>query len=177
MGLQFKFIKKGKSIKDPLDGFTEVLEDYAIGARVGGFNGCEEAAWEVLDMADRLVPVDTGKLRNSWFLEQDGNAFKISYEAIEPWANASNGIYNYAWRIHEDLSLNHPNGGQAKFLEQPLREHHNYLLSIIKENVKKAFKAVDKGSISETTDTSSHKGNKRSRSANKASKLLNKRRR
>lgn len=29
---------------------------------------------------------------------------------------------NYAVYVHENLEANHPNGGQAKFLEQPARE-------------------------------------------------------
>lgn len=28
----------------------------------------------------------------------------------------------HATRIHEDLEMRHPNGGQAKYLEQPMRE-------------------------------------------------------
>lgn len=29
---------------------------------------------------------------------------------------------NYGVHVHENLAMNHPNGGQAKFLEQPARE-------------------------------------------------------
>lgn len=29
----------------------------------------------------------------------------------------------YAWKVHEDLSAKHPNGGQAKFLERAFREY------------------------------------------------------
>lgn len=29
----------------------------------------------------------------------------------------------YAWRVHEDMSAVHPNGGQAKFLERAYREY------------------------------------------------------
>lgn len=33
----------------------------------------------------------------------------------------------HAAKIHEDLTLQHPNGGQAKFLEAPLRRHSREL--------------------------------------------------
>jgi hypothetical protein len=29
----------------------------------------------------------------------------------------------YAWEVHEDLSVKHPNGGEAKFLERAYREY------------------------------------------------------
>lgn len=31
----------------------------------------------------------------------------------------------YAWKVHEDMSAKHPNGGQAKFLERAYREYVN----------------------------------------------------
>lgn len=38
----------------------------------------------------------------------------------------------YAAKVHEDLEMAHPNGGQAKFLEQPLREHGKKISQMIK---------------------------------------------
>ena len=32
---------------------------------------------------------------------------------------------DYAVRVHEDLEMRHPNGGQAKFLEEPARRLNN----------------------------------------------------
>lgn len=31
----------------------------------------------------------------------------------------------YAWKVHEDMTAKHPNGGQAKFLERAYREYIN----------------------------------------------------
>jgi len=47
----------------------------------------------------------------------------------------------YATRQHEDMDYKHPNGGQAKYLEQPLKEN----IGTYAENMGKAIKeAVDK---------------------------------
>lgn len=41
----------------------------------------------------------------------------------------------YATKVHEDLNMNHPNGGQAKFLEQPAREIQRDLKETIRKEV------------------------------------------
>ena len=38
----------------------------------------------------------------------------------------------YAIFVHENLEANHPNGGQAKFLEEPARTERNAMARIIK---------------------------------------------
>ena len=38
---------------------------------------------------------------------------------------------NYAVYVHEDLEANHPNGGQAKYLEQPAREMQKQFSEIV----------------------------------------------
>lgn len=41
---------------------------------------------------------------------------------------------NYGLYVHERLDLNHPNGGQAKFLEQPAREYRRQIINVIKNS-------------------------------------------
>lgn len=41
----------------------------------------------------------------------------------------------YALRQHEDLTLEHPNGGQAKFLETPMRLYRKDITKMIKNGV------------------------------------------
>mgnify|MGYP006275049749 CR=1 FL=1 len=43
----------------------------------------------------------------------------------------------YAIYVHENLEAHHPNGGQAKYLEQPARELRDQLVTIIGEAVKR----------------------------------------
>lgn len=44
---------------------------------------------------------------------------------------------NYALHVHENLEAGHPNGGQAKFLEQPAREMRKQLAQIISDQLKR----------------------------------------
>jgi hypothetical protein len=43
---------------------------------------------------------------------------------------------NYAIYVHEDLTANHPNGGEAKYLEKPYRKnlktYHNIIIEALK---------------------------------------------
>lgn len=75
-----------------------------------------EEANRIFNLSQALVPVDTGTLRSSGQValpEQSsrGTSVTIGY------GGAASG---YAVYVHERLDLNHPNGGQAKFLEEPV---------------------------------------------------------
>lgn len=68
----------------------------------------------VLGAAQRLAPVEEGTLRASGDLEVsrtvDAYTAEVSFNEV------------YAARQHEELGWRHPLGGQAKYLEQPVRE-------------------------------------------------------
>ncbi len=42
----------------------------------------------------------------------------------------------HAARVHEDLEMNHPNGGQAKYLEAPLRRYSRDLGKMFAQEMK-----------------------------------------
>jgi hypothetical protein len=42
----------------------------------------------------------------------------------------------YAIYVHEDLTANHPRGGQAKYLEQPMRTMRRELSEIVARSVR-----------------------------------------
>lgn len=46
------------------------------------------------------------------------------------------GNLPYALKQHEDLSLNHPNGGEAKFLEKPARSMRKEMRDVIFHKLK-----------------------------------------
>lgn len=74
-----------------------------------------ELAQEVMADSEPLVPVDIGTLKQSGFvkkpvLTKDNASVEMGYGG-----QAS----DYALIQHEDLTFNHPNGGQAKYLEIP----------------------------------------------------------
>ena len=93
----------------------------------------DEWAEKVLYESQQLVPVDTGALQESGQVVKTdiiGNQMpmvEIVYD--EP----------YALYIHEDLSLEHPNGGQAKYLEIPMTEAEPELARTIAERVVDLF--------------------------------------
>lgn len=75
-----------------------------------------EVANDVMGESKRLVPVDTGALKGSGYVSEP----RVELGKIEVEIGYGGPAAQYAVRQHEDLTLNHPNGGQAKFLEQPL---------------------------------------------------------
>lgn len=67
-------------------------------------------ALEILDRAQAKVPVDTGFLKSTGKVVQVEDGFEVRYDA------------DYAIYVHENLEAQHPNGGQAKFLEDAFYE-------------------------------------------------------
>ena len=53
----------------------------------------------------------------------------------------------YAVRIHEDLSLNHPNGGQAKYLEQPAREFRREMMEIVRTYLARKKRSLEDATL------------------------------
>lgn len=64
----------------------------------------EEMAYEVLKLAKKQTPVDTGNLMGSGEVEERDNAFVVKFTA------------DYAAHVHESTDIPHDNG-KAKFLE------------------------------------------------------------
>lgn len=84
-----------------------------------------EEAQEVMLESLAQVPRDTLTLMNSAFIKPlaDGSV-EIGYGdsgTLNPKSGAP--AEDYMVEQHENLSLRHPNGGKAKFLEDPLNEH------------------------------------------------------
>lgn len=67
---------------------------------------------EIYEESQKEVPVDTGKLKLSGKVVKTDGGYHIVYKAI-------NGDVDYAIRQHEDVELNHPNGGKSHFLRDP----------------------------------------------------------
>ena len=78
---------------------------------------------ELLDAARELIPVDTGASKKSGRIIKDDGDTVVAFGGLEietPRGTKDTATYNV--RLHEDLEMNHPHGGQAKFLEQPYLE-------------------------------------------------------
>lgn len=93
-----------------------------------------QSAQDVANEADELVPVDEGILRASQDVKPKGmftNRPNVTISYGGPSAP-------YALVQHEDTSLKHPGGGQAKYLEEPfLKETARWPYPLI-ERIKNA---------------------------------------
>lgn len=69
-----------------------------------------------------LVPRDTGELADSGHVEHDGRGAAVVY------AREGADGYPVAIRQHEDETLNHPNGGQAHYLGDPMHTAHGEMI-------------------------------------------------
>jgi len=83
-----------------------------------------EVGRQILALAQSLVPVESGALRDSGYMRivQKGKSkgtVEIGFK--QPYAK---------W-IHERADVSHPGGGQAKFLEQPAREQESNFIERI----------------------------------------------
>lgn len=77
--------------------------------------GLKKCGEFLLGKAQEVVPVDTGKLHDSGFVETEGSGWDtkvfVGFSA------------DYAIFVHEMTHLKHAPGKQAKFLEGPAREY------------------------------------------------------
>lgn len=69
----------------------------------------------VMVLSQRLVPVDTGDLRDTGTVDEP----QVANDEVRVAMRYGNSTVDYSVYVHEDLSARHPRGGQAKFLEQP----------------------------------------------------------
>ena len=98
--------------------------------------GLVDAARYLLELSQPLVPVDTGRLKESGrVVEESSNTVYVTYEAFNP----ENG-YEYAPIQHEVLDFHH-DVGQAKYLEQPFMTNIDRLVEIVAGKTKEG---VDK---------------------------------
>lgn len=97
--------------------------------------GIYALAQEIMTSSKKMVPVDQGILRASGYVDaprDDGK--RITVELGYGGAAAA-----YAVRQHEDLSLNHPGGGQAKFLELAVEAARPHAADVVAAHARKAF--------------------------------------
>lgn len=66
---------------------------------------------------EAFVPVDQGPLRASGQVDPP----VVSGNSVTVTLGYGNSAVDYATIVHEDLNAFHPGGGQAKYLEEPLK--------------------------------------------------------
>lgn len=79
--------------------------------------------------SQKVVPVDTGALKNSAFTRKIKNIAGAVDVAV-------GYTQSYAIFVHENLNARHKPGKIAKYLETPARIHRKKLLAIVKKAMK-----------------------------------------
>lgn len=88
-----------------------------------------EVAFDLLGRAIELAPIDTSDLRGSG---------KVTFQEIGQKLVADVSFNTpYAVIQHETLWYNHPNGGQAKYLEQPFQQNAERYIQHIRDSVRR----------------------------------------
>ena len=105
-------------------GFNDALK------KIGIVNdkALQDVALDLLGKAKELAPVDTGDLRGSGSVKFENNTASVGFE--EP----------YAVSQHEHTEYEHPQGGQAKYLEQPFKENIDKYINHIADANRDALK-------------------------------------
>lgn len=140
MSLNFNF--------EVVEGIKTNLRNAGKRKREAGIRATRRAAERLLELSKPLVPKDTETLVNSGKVVQGKGIaeFNVVYSAtVEDRYNAigknldnvANPDFNYAWIQHEATWFNHPNGGQAKYLEQPFKENQKRFLGTIASAIRR----------------------------------------
>jgi hypothetical protein len=97
----------------------------------------QEGEHIVADAKENFVPVDLGALRDSGYVSLPATSGgRVSVEIGFGGASAE-----YAVIVHEDLDAQHPNGGQAKYLEVPMLQRTQDLAARLAADVGASLRA------------------------------------
>lgn len=150
--------------------FASSLEAVITNVGTATKRGTEQACREILADSLAQVPRDTGTLASTAFYEvrRRMSTKRHTYEGVVGYAGMVGSGYNrdrinpksgsavsqYAVRVHEDLGARHPNGGKAKFLEDPVRAYGASRFKRVAEtNWRWAINASNSGGVSYTPTT------------------------
>lgn len=120
-----------------IDGFQEIYKNLGLieeEITAAAFKGIKKLAEVILGESQKLVPVDTGTLKNSGTTRSNKLEKSVTISYNTP----------YARKQHEDNTLNHPRGGQAKYLERPFNEKvgeaEGYIADELQKVLRKKYK-------------------------------------
>lgn len=98
-----------------LDQVQRRLETVIRQMITGAPGAAVEEGNRIMGASQPLVPVLTGLLRSTAHLQ----LFEAYQAIIVELSYGMEGTAPYAAIVHEDTTMNHPNGGQSHFLSQP----------------------------------------------------------
>lgn len=133
----FLNLKRSKDVYVEIEGMDElkaVLQKIPEAVRDVAENSLRKSMLDLQGKAQRLAPIDLGDLRGSAY--SDVGFTEWGLEAVTGFTEP------YALRQHETMEYNHPKGGQAKFLEQPLKENIIQYTADLADTIKKEMNKI-----------------------------------
>jgi len=98
--------------------------------RAGAIKGLQKAAEHLLEVSRELVPIEEGTLERSGVASVDEAELRAAVSYDTP----------YAVRQHEDLTLKHDEGRQAKYLEEPMNTERSTMLDIVAAEIRRSLR-------------------------------------
>ena len=99
--------------KSILDSIGSAISDKLNQAVASSEDGLKEVAEKIFEISQDKAPEDTGQMKKSGFIEYVREGDKL-YAVI---GYDKDDTAPYVVIVHENLDFNHPNGGEAKFLQ------------------------------------------------------------
>lgn len=103
--------------------------------------GAHSAGRALAERTRPRVPIDTGAMRASVDVQMDvaGDDATAMVSVRRPDIGRADGTIVTIVQ-HEDTSLNHPRGGEAKFLERSFREYEGQAKTTFAQNISAALR-------------------------------------
>lgn len=115
-----------------LQWYGKEIEDDIANAASEALLNC---AVDLQDISVNRAPIDTGKLRENCVI--DDSELDTTLTVI---VGYSREVDKYSIVQHERLDFNHPNGGEAKYLENPFNENTDKYIKYLANKVGDALK-------------------------------------
>lgn len=116
-----------------INGFKEIYKNLGLledEIQKAALKGVRKLANNILAESQKLVPVDSGTLKESGVVSTNNKSNIVTVSYNTP----------YARKQHEDNTLNHPKGGQAKYLERPFNEKKGELENFVGTSINNVLK-------------------------------------
>lgn len=119
--------------------YTPPKIDARVALAAAGAIGVRAGAETLLAASQGLVPVEDGVLKASGRVETEGLHAAVTYGRDDDGSEHHAPSNQYVIPQHEDMEFNHPNGGEAKFLEKPMNTEHAAIAADLAAPIRKVF--------------------------------------
>lgn len=162
-------VRTGKDYTAFLSSMTKKMNTLAELTKTSCVQEIYECLKDVLLESVPLAPVEEGSLRESGHVSVSGVRyitgtvdggtkeltsydpgsvasivdFEIGYTVEDGGTGREGDVNQYAIVQHEHVEFDHPNGGQAKFLEMPIRHHQPEWKKRVAERVQREVKGAN----------------------------------